>query len=74
MYLEQRRQSMLQLHLSDQQFYYLLRRVLYERFDGRLKGANHDRTQEHISICTIEALNCLSLRLLLPAKIILIKI
>ena len=25
---------MLQLHLSDQQFHYLPRRVLYERFDG----------------------------------------
>ena len=29
MYLEQRRQAMLQLHLSDRQFYCLLRYVLY---------------------------------------------
>ena len=34
MQLEQRRQAMLQLHLSDQQFYCLLRRVLYERLYG----------------------------------------
>ena len=34
MYLEQRRQAMLQLHLSDRQFYCLLRCVLYQRLDG----------------------------------------
>ena len=33
MYLEQRRQAMLQLHLSDQQFC-LLKRALYYRLDG----------------------------------------
>ena len=32
--LEQRRQAMLQLHLSDQQFYCLWRCCLYYRFDG----------------------------------------
>ena len=34
MSLEQRRQVMLQLHLSDQQFYCLLKCSLYERFNG----------------------------------------
>ena len=34
MQLEQRRQAMLQLHLSDQQFYCLQRCVLYQRFYG----------------------------------------
>ena len=34
MLLEQRRQAMLQLHLSDQQFYCLPRCSLYYRFDG----------------------------------------
>ena len=34
MQLEQRRQAMLQLHLSDRQFYCLLRCVLYWRFYG----------------------------------------
>ena len=34
MQLGQRRQAMLQLHMSDQQFYYLLRCALYKRFDG----------------------------------------
>ena len=34
MWLEQRRQAMLQLHLSDQQFYCLLRCDLYHRFDS----------------------------------------
>ena len=34
MQLEQRRQAMLQLHLSDQQFHCLLRCDLYHRFDG----------------------------------------
>ena len=34
MYLERRRQAMLQLHLNDRQFYGLLRCVLYQRFDG----------------------------------------
>ena len=32
--MEQRRQAMLQLHLSDQQFYCVLRCDLYQRFDG----------------------------------------
>ena len=36
MQLEQRRQAMLQLHLSDQQFHCLLRCTLYKRFDGML--------------------------------------
>ena len=35
MYLEQRRQAMLQLHLNDEQFHYLLRCDLYQRFDSR---------------------------------------
>ena len=34
MWLEQRRQAMLQLHLSDQQFNGLLKCVLYYRLDG----------------------------------------
>ena len=34
MKLEQRRQAMLQLHLSDQQFYCRLRRILYQSFYG----------------------------------------
>ena len=34
MQLEQCRQMLLQLHLSDQRFYCLLRYILYERFDG----------------------------------------
>ena len=34
MYFEQRLQSMLQLHLSDQKFYCLLKRILYYRLDG----------------------------------------
>ena len=34
MKLEQRRQAMLQLHLSDQQVYGLLSCGLYQRFDG----------------------------------------
>ena len=34
MYLEQRRQSMLQLHLSDQKFYCLQRCLIYYRFDS----------------------------------------
>ena len=34
MWLEQRRQAMPQLHLSDQQVYYLLRCALYSRFGG----------------------------------------
>ena len=34
MLLEQRRQAMLQLHLSDQQVYCLLRCGLYQKFDG----------------------------------------
>ena len=34
MQLEQRRQAMLQLHLSDQQIYCLLRCISYYRFDG----------------------------------------
>ena len=34
MWLEQRRQAMLQLHLSDHKFYCLLRYTLYWRFDG----------------------------------------
>ena len=38
-YLEQSRQAMLQQHLSDQQFYCLLRRDLYQRFDGTIIGA-----------------------------------
>ena len=33
MQLEQGRQAMLQLHLSDQQFYYLLKYELYWKFD-----------------------------------------
>ena len=34
MKLEQRRQAMLQLHLSNQQFNFQLKCVLYERLDG----------------------------------------
>ena len=34
MWLEQRRQAMLQLHLSDQQIYCQLWCVLYKRYDG----------------------------------------
>ena len=34
--LEQRRQAMLQLHESDQQFHCILRRGLYWKFDGKL--------------------------------------
>ena len=34
MQLEQRRQAMLQLHLSDQEFYCIIRCVLYERMYG----------------------------------------
>ena len=37
MQLEQRRQVMLQLCLCDQHFYYLLRCILYERFEGNLQ-------------------------------------
>ena len=37
MELEQRRQALLQLHLSDQQFYCQLRCTLYERFDGKVE-------------------------------------
>ena len=36
MQLEQRRQAMLQLQLSDQQVYHLLRCDLYEKFDSNL--------------------------------------
>ena len=35
MWLEKRRQAMLQLHLSDQQFYCLLRFDLYKRFNSK---------------------------------------
>ena len=34
MLLEQRREAMLQLHLSDEQFYCLIRCGLYQRFDA----------------------------------------
>ena len=37
MKLEQRRQAMLQLHLSDQQFHCLIRCGLYQRLDGKCK-------------------------------------
>ena len=37
MQLEQRRQTLLQLHLSDQQFYQPLRCTLYWRFDSKIK-------------------------------------
>ena len=37
MELEQRRQAMLQLHLSDQQFYCLLRCALYKRLYGNFE-------------------------------------
>ena len=36
MFLEQRRQAMLQLHMSDQQIHCLLMCDLYWRFDGKL--------------------------------------
>ena len=38
MSLEQRRQAMLQQHLSDQQFYCLLRCALYQRLDSIMYG------------------------------------
>ena len=40
MKLEQRRQAMLHLHLSDQQVYCLLRCVLYKRWDGKHSYVN----------------------------------
>ena len=40
MKLEQRRQAMLQLNLSDQQVYCLLRFVLYKRCDGKPNYVN----------------------------------
>ena len=49
MQLEQRRQPMLQLHLSDQQFYCLLRSPSYKIFDGSNFSAITINTQQ----CTI---------------------
>ena len=48
MYLEQHRQAMLQLHPSDQQFYGLLRCVLYERLDGMSVLHNENKTVKFI--------------------------
>ena len=50
MLLEQRRQAMLQLHLSYQQFYCLLRCDLYERFYGssRVKCVGGVELQFHL--------------------------
>ena len=45
MWLEQRRQAMLQLHLSDRQFYCLLRCDLYQRFDGILNETTRNKLQ-----------------------------
>ena len=49
MYLEQRRQAMLQLHLSYQLFYCLLRCDLYERFYGRRKNDEFMRAKRDIN-------------------------
>ena len=46
MKLEQRWQAMLYLRLSDQQFYCLLRRVLYQKFDGRWRN-QYQSTEKH---------------------------
>ena len=43
--LEQRRQAMLQLHLSYQQFYCILRCDLYEMFYGRYNSNNNETQQ-----------------------------
>ena len=62
MLLEQR-QAILQLHLSDQQFYCLLRRVLYYRFDGICFRTlqwfcwSLDSEGEHLDICRIRSQN-----------------
>ena len=64
MWLEQRRQAMLQLHPSDQQFHYLLRCDLYKRFyDTLLPQARQLLMHAHlpISICTELPANSLQL-------------
>ena len=49
MKLEQRQQALLQQHLSDQQFYCLLRRSLYQRFDSSAKHTWNTYTNTQIN-------------------------
>ena len=58
MWLEQRRQAMLQLHLSDRQFYCLLKCVLYQRLDGshttsllKFKIMPETKVRNNITVC-----------------------
>ena len=60
MSLEQRRQAMLQLHLSYQQFYCLVRCDLYERFYGNICIAKYDACAmmiffNHLRVCMMVA-------------------
>ena len=51
MWLEQGRQVMLQLHLSDQQFYGIIRCALYQKFEGNLHERGPYVHESYTSVC-----------------------
>ena len=48
--MEQRQQAMLQLHLSDRRFYYLLRCVLYGKFNGNFQTPIKRKYLDHFLV------------------------